>query len=93
MIDIDYPLIWTQGVVDKVWHKHKVTPEEVDEAVIDDEAICHKASGGSYCVYGQSISGRYLFVVLGVTSKRNQFKVITARKMQGKEKRYYRKKK
>lgn len=93
MIDIYYPLIWRQGVVDKIWQKHKVTPEEVDEAVLDDEAICHKASRGSYCVYGQSISGRYVFVVLGVTSKKGQFKVITAREMDNTMKRYYHKKK
>ncbi len=93
MLDISYPLIWTQEVVDKVWQKHKVNPEEVDEAVIDDEAICHKASGRSYCVYGQSLSGRYIFVVLGGMRQKGQFKVITAREMQDKEKRYYRKKK
>lgn len=93
MIDIDYPLIWTQGVVDKVWQKHEVTPEEVDEAIFDDKPICHRASQGSYCVYGQSISGRYLFIVLRTTIKKRIFKVITARGMDDKMKRYYRKKK
>ena len=93
MLYINYPLIWLQGVVDKISEKHGITPEEVDEAVIDDEAICHKASRESYCVYGQTISGRYVFVVLRVAGKKGQFKVITARGMQDKERRYYHKRK
>ena len=89
LIYINYPLIWSQGVVDKVLEKHEVTPEEVDEAVIDDEAICHRVSRGSYCVYGQTASGRYIFTVLKIAGEKGKFKVITAREMQDKEKRYY----
>ena len=80
MIYIKYPLIWSQRVIDKIIQKHGVTPEEVDEAVIDDTAICHKASAGNYCVYGQSMSGRYLFIVLKRVDKKGKFKLITARK-------------
>ncbi len=93
MFYINYPLIWTQGVVDKVLRKHGVTPEEVDEAVIEDKAICHKASRGSLCVYGQSMSGRYIFIVLKVSGRKGRYKVITAREMQKIEKRYYHKRK
>lgn len=91
MILITYPLIWNQAVVDKIWRKHHVTPEEVEEAVFDDKPICHKGTSNSYCVYGQAMSGRHLFIVLAGKGKRAQYKVITARGMQDKEKRYYRK--
>lgn len=86
MIFITYPLIWTQAVVDKIWQKHRVTPEEVEEAIYDDRPICHKATSNSYCVYGQTVSGRYLFIVLGRKGRGARFKVVTARDMQHKEK-------
>ena len=91
MISITYPLIWTQAVVDKIWHKHRVTPEEVEEAICDDEPICHKGTSNSYCVYGQAVSGRYLFIILKRIGKGARYKVLTARDMQDKEKRYYEK--
>lgn len=89
MILITYPLIWTQVVVDKLWEKHRVIPEEVEEAIYDDKPICHKGTSNSYCVYGQAVSGRYLFIVVRKGGRRALYKVITARDMQDKEKRYY----
>ncbi len=91
MIFITYPLIWTQTVVDKIWQKHHVTPEEVEEAICDNKPISHKGSSNSYCVYGQAVSGRYLFIVLAKKGKGARCKVITARDMQDKEKQYYEK--
>ena len=91
MIYITRPLIWSQTVVDKIWQKHKVSPEETEETIEDDKPICHKGTADSYCVYGQALSGRYLFIVLRRSGTPTQYKVITAREMQDKEKRYYRK--
>ena len=91
MILITYPLIWTQSVVDKIWSKHHVTPEEVEEAIYDDKPICHKGTSNSYCVYGQAVSGRYLFIVLAKKGEGSRYKVLTARDIQDKEKRYYEK--
>jgi uncharacterized DUF497 family protein len=91
LIRITYPLIWSQTVVDKIWQKHHVTPEETEEAIDNDKAICHKGTADSYCVYGQAMSGRYLFIVLGRKGRGTQYRVITVRDMQDKEKRYYRK--
>ncbi len=91
MILVAYPLIWTQRVVDKIWRKHHVTPEEVEEAVFDDEPICHAGTSNSWCVYGRTVSGRYLFVVLGHKGRRTRYRVVTAREMQAKERRYYEK--
>lgn len=89
MVFITYPLIWSQEVVDKIWQKHHVSPEEVEEAIYDDKPICHKGAANSYCVYGQAMSGRYLFIVVRKKDKGARYKVITARDMQDKEKRYY----
>lgn len=89
MIFIIYPLIWTQAVVDKIWQKHHVTPEEVEEAIFDNKPICLKGTTNSYWVYGRAISGRYLFIVLRRKGKRARYTVITVRDMQDKEKQYY----
>ncbi len=91
MIFITYPLIWSQTVVDKIWEKHRVSPEEVEEAIFDDEPICLKGPSNLYWVYGQTVSGRYLFIVLRKKNRGAQYKVISARGMQDKEKRYYKK--
>jgi uncharacterized DUF497 family protein len=85
LIFITYPLVWSQMVVDKIWQKHHVTPEEVEEANYDNKPVCHKGTSNSYRVYGQAISGRYLFIVLGRRRRRAQYKVITARDMQDRE--------
>jgi uncharacterized DUF497 family protein len=91
LIFITYPLIWTQAVVDKIWQKHRVTPEEVEEVIYNNKPICHKGTSSSYCIYGQAISGRYLFIVIMKKGKGALYKIVTARQMQDKEKRYYEK--
>jgi uncharacterized DUF497 family protein len=89
LIFITHPLIWSQAVIDKIWQKHHVTPEEIEEVICDGKPICHRGTSNSYCVYGQAMSGRYLFIVLSRRGKGARYKVITARDMQDKERRYY----
>jgi uncharacterized DUF497 family protein len=91
LLDIEYPLQWKQGVIDKISWKHNVNPEEVEEVVFGGQLTCVKSGQDRYCLFGQSISGRYLFVVLGRTNRKRIFKVITARQMTSGEKRNYRK--
>jgi uncharacterized DUF497 family protein len=91
LIYIKHPLIWSQAVVDKIWQKHHVTPEETEEVIDDDKPICHKGMTDLYYAYGQAMSGRYLFIVLRRKGRGTQYRVITVRDMQDKEKRYYRK--
>jgi uncharacterized DUF497 family protein len=93
-LHINEPLDWSQRVVDKIWDKHNVNPQEVEEAVFGDEdATSHKSSNESYCLYAQSVPGRHLLIVVKAIDNKNHYKVITARDMQEKEKRYYKKKK
>jgi uncharacterized DUF497 family protein len=91
LIWIKCPLIWSQAVVDKIWVKHRVSPEEVDEAVSGDKLFCRKSRGSSYLLLGRAVNGRYLFIVLKKRGKESRYKVVTAREMQLKEKRYYKK--
>lgn len=89
MIFINYPLVWTQMVVDKIWQKHNLTAEEVEEGIFDDSPACIKGVSDSYWVYGKTIPGRFIFIVLRKQAGKGCYKVITARDMVEKEKKYY----
>jgi uncharacterized DUF497 family protein len=91
LIWIECRLVWSQAVVDKIWVKHRVTPEEVDEAVSGDKLFRRRGRAGSYLLLGRAVSGRYLFIVLKKEGRGSEYRVITARDMQWKERRYYKK--
>jgi uncharacterized DUF497 family protein len=90
MLFITYPPLWTQTVIDKIWQKHNLTAEEVEEAIYDDKPYSIKGVSGSYWVFGHTISGRLIFIVLRRKTGKGCYKVITARDMVEKERRYYR---
>lgn len=89
MIFISYPLIWTQTVIDKIWQKHNLTAEEVEEAIFEDNPYCIKGRSCSYWVFGCTIAGRFIFVVVRRKTGKGSYKVITARDMVEKERKYY----
>jgi uncharacterized DUF497 family protein len=89
MIFITYPLIWTQTVVDKILQKHNVNAEEIEESIFDDSPACIKGISGSYWLYGQTVAGRFLFIVLRKKPGKGRYKVITAREMIERERKYY----
>jgi uncharacterized DUF497 family protein len=67
---------------------HSVSPDEVEEAAFDDGPYIRRGRQDRRYLYGQTIGGRYLFVVYVLLPK-NEAKVITAREMDEKEKRLY----
>ncbi len=91
MVYITYPPIWTQAVVDKIWQKYNITAEEVEETIYDDSPACIKGTSGSYWLYGHTIGGRLLFIVLTRKVGKGRYKVITAREMVERERKYYNK--
>jgi uncharacterized DUF497 family protein len=91
LIFITYPPIWEQEVIDNIWRKHHVAAEEVEEALYDDKPACIAGTAGSHPLFGQTLSGRHLLIVLRRKGGKSQYKIITAREMQEKEKRYYQK--
>ena len=68
--------------------KHSVSPEEVEEVFFDDTPHFQR-HGKVFYAFGQTMSGRYLFVVFRFVTP-NTVRVITARDMTEKERRYYR---
>jgi len=68
---------------------HGVTPDEVWEVCADPLHIAHREGRNRYRLYGQTVDGRYLFVVLEYIGD-TVYKPITARDMSEGEKRGYR---
>jgi len=88
-------IIWTRDRVDHI-SRHGIGLDEVEEAVFDDP-YCVVRQGGRalrspeenvYFVYGVTMSGTFLFVVL-VGRPGSMVFPATARKMTASEKRLY----
>ncbi|MBM4141965.1 MAG: BrnT family toxin [Nitrospira sp.] len=78
---------------ESIYHivRHNVIPEEVEEAVFEGNAIVLKAKEKRYIVLSKTISGRYLTIVV-VFKLKGRVQVITARDMDEKERKYYKRK-
>ena len=71
---------------------HGVAIFEVEEAILFGKPFYRKGREGKYIAYTVTEEGRYLFIVFVVKNSR-LIRVITARDMVEKEKRYYKKRK
>ena len=71
---------------------HGVTIFEVEEAILFDRPFYQRSREDKYIVYAVTQEGRYLFIVF-VIKDNGWIRVISARDMSEKEKRYYKKKK
>lgn len=71
---------------------HGVISFEVEEALLLDKPLYLKGREGKYIAYAVTEDGRYLFIVFVVKGK-GLIRVITARDMIQRERRYYQKKK
>lgn len=89
-------IIWLDDVVEKIYTKHAVTTDEVEE-VFSDQPRYRKAGTGKfegedlYYAYGQTDSGRYLLVVF-IYKKTRDALIISARDMERNERKKYAKK-
>lgn len=72
--------------------KHGVAIFEVEEAILFDKPFYQRSREGKYVAYATTEEGRFLFIVF-VIKGRGRIRVITARDMSKKEKRYYKKRK
>ncbi len=80
---------WDEDTVDHIV-KHTVSPEEVEEALFneDEPHLILRGPEGRYLFYGKTGSGRFLLVVLTISHRKTR--VITARDMTETEKQFYR---
>ncbi len=72
--------------------EHGVAIFEVEEAILFRKPLYQRSKEGKYIAYSVTGEGRYLFIVFAIKNK-NRIRVISARDMNEKERRYYRKKK
>ena len=72
--------------------EHGVAIFEVEETVLFRKPFYQRDKEGKYIAYGVTEEGRYLFIVF-VIKDSGRIRVISARDMKEKEKRYYKKKK
>ena len=69
--------------------RHHVGPDEVEESLVSGRPHIRRTAQERYLAYGQSESGRYLYIVFMV-KKAGFIRIITARDMTAREKRFYR---
>jgi uncharacterized DUF497 family protein len=85
-------ILWDQETIDHIAN-HLVSPEEVEEVLFNDvdTPLIMQGRENKYLAYGKTHGGRLLFIVWAV--KYRKTKIITARDMTEKEKRFYRRRK
>ena len=70
--------------------RHGVAPDEVEDVAFDDDPWIRKGRKGTRYMLGYTIAGRYLFVVYVLKGK-GIARVIASVDMDGKTKRFYKK--
>ena len=79
-------LRWKEHIIEKIWLKHQVEPEEVEEVIYEDEDLEAVSYGSNrYLIRGQTLAGRYLLIVLEKESQ-GDIVPITARDLTDREK-------
>ena len=86
-------VIWLPEIEDKLWEKHRITVLEAEEVLFGWPHIRfvergHRQDEDLYAAYGQTEAGRYV-IVFFVLKHSKQALVISARDMDGKERRIY----
>ena len=85
--------IWLEDIVEKLWQKHHVEENEVEE-VFDSSPYFrfvengHREGENVYAAFGQTNGGRYL-IVFFVYKQNQQALIVSARDMSAGERRQY----
>jgi uncharacterized DUF497 family protein len=85
-------ITWDEDTAEHI-SRHAVSPEEVEEVLFNDSDLPRIMRGkeNRYLAYGKTNAGRFLLVVLIITNRKTR--IITARDMTDREKKFYRRKK
>ena len=83
---------WDQGNIEKNWVKHKVSPIECEQVFFNQPLIIfddpkHSASEKRFAAFGHTDTGRMLAVVF--TRRAKLLRVISARDMNRRERKFY----
>ncbi len=85
--------IWLEDIVEKLWQKHHVEENEVEEVFNNSPYFRfvengHREGENVYAAFGQTNGGRYL-IVFFVLKQNKQALVVSARDMTTSERRQY----
>lgn len=91
-----HEVIWLDTVVEKLWRKHHVSVDEVEQVLSRRPRVRRVARGDVagedvHAAMGRTAEGRYL-IVFYVLKAGTQALVISARQLSNKERRQYAKK-
>ena len=83
---------WDEANIKKNWLKHKVNSQECEQIFFNQPLIVaddikHSQKENRYYALGQTDTNRLLFIVF--TTRKNLIRVISARDMNRKERRFY----
>jgi uncharacterized DUF497 family protein len=83
---------WDAGNREKNWQKHRVSTVDCEQVFFNLPLLLQDDTGHSekeprFLVLGQTIAGRYLFIVFAI--RQNKIRVISARDMNQKERDSY----
>ena len=85
---------WDDGNILKNWEKHRVKPSECEDVFFNTPVVDfdqeHSQHERRYFAFGHTDRGRKLFIVF--TIRGNKIRIISARDMHRKERRFYREK-
>lgn len=86
---------WDKGNIEKNWLKHKVSPVECEQIFFNQPLIVlgdpeHSAFEKRFAAFGRTDAGRLLAVIF--TKRARLIRVISARGMNQKERKFYEKK-
>jgi uncharacterized protein len=85
---------WDQGNKEKSWNKHKITIKESEEAFFNRPIktfidIKHSQKENRLTILGRTDENKKLYITFTIRNK--QIRIISARKMSIKERRFYEK--
>jgi uncharacterized DUF497 family protein len=85
-------ITWDEHTAEHI-SRHAVSPEEVEEVLFNDSESPRIMRGKEhrYLAYGKTNAGRFLLVALIIADRKTR--IITARDMTDREKKFYRRKK
>lgn len=83
---------WDQGNIEKNWLKHKVSPVECEQVFFNQPLIIlddfiHSTSEKKFAAFGCTDAGRLLVVIF--TKRGKLLRVISARDMNSRERKFY----
>lgn len=85
--------VWLETITEKLWYKHKVEPEEVEELFNGKYKLRFVEKGDRhgenlYAAYGQTEDGRYL-IIFFIYKRNRKALIVSARNMTRTERKRY----